>query len=122
MGCYFPLGSANVRCRKCGIPLCDFKCETSKFHQLECNYLSQKERTLSDKEDLKDLNLVTLLRAAIIKETDPQVSQKILELESNREVREKEENWSTIEENVNRLTSLFKLGNEYDNNFHSSFL
>lgn len=63
--------------------MCESRCGSSQMHQEECKLL----RTSPIDGEFDDYDIITPLRALLIKKVDPQAYQELHALESNMELK-----------------------------------
>ena len=76
-------------CSRCRVfPLCESRCEENPMHQSECAVLSKIPRDDStmngEGATAADADLITLMRAELLRTRDPGVYERVLALESNK--------------------------------------
>ena len=75
-------------CSKCRVvPLCESRCEQNPRHEGECAALckiTRDDSTTNGEGVTADADLITLMRAALLRARDPGVYERVLALESNK--------------------------------------
>ena len=66
------------------MPLCESRCEGNPQHERECAFLRENRRQDDEEPTTADADLITLMRAALLRTGDPGVYGRVLALESNR--------------------------------------
>ena len=72
-------------CSKCRtVPLCESRCEGTAQHEKECALLRDHCFGRRPEPKRADADLVTLMRAAMLKSHDPGAYEEVMALESNK--------------------------------------
>ena len=72
-------------CSKCRtVPLCESRCEGNPQHERECAFLRENRRQDDEEPTTADADLITLMRAALLRTHDPGAYERVMALESNK--------------------------------------
>ncbi|XP_050298260.1 SET domain-containing protein SmydA-8-like [Anthonomus grandis grandis] len=118
LGCYQEIDSGCYKsCSKCKWPMCSVKCEESVFHAPECFFISRSksEFLINNFENTNHFyQIIIILRCLYQKKHNPEVWQKITNLESHNEERKSTNKYNQEKLMVTEiLYKLLKLESEF---------
>ncbi|KAJ6644603.1 SET domain-containing protein SmydA-8, isoform B [Pseudolycoriella hygida] len=95
IGCYSYLNSIHLKCTNCSWPLCNERCEQSKYHsELDCSFFV--ERKIKPPDSLKSIEYgaIAVLRTLLLKICRPKDWEKLLSLEHHNDDRKNLPLWN----------------------------
>ncbi|XP_065220314.1 SET domain-containing protein SmydA-8-like isoform X2 [Planococcus citri] len=111
--------SSSVECKRCGWPLCknDACHETGTDHEAECNWTMEKRRQKVKISQFitphRTYECVSVIRCLYLKENNPRVYKKLIELESHCEQRKGSEKYESDKMIVAKfLNQFFKISED----------